>query len=314
MNEQVSSQDDVVEDNAAFAAEMPVGEQLRLAREAKGLQVADISQMLKLGPRQVEALESGDWQHLPGHTFIRGFVRNYARLMQLDPAPMMAQFDRILEKPVDNLGKQDSGPAPMPSSSSSATSRRDRQVMLVGLGLVVVAALAYFLMPTDLSSLRTSAQSLIDSFSRKDTAEPLPAPAALPASQAASNEPVFPPGATPQQVMYPQVLAPADNQTAPAVATSAAQPAAASQSLQPAAAAPQLRFLFDKESWVEVRDRDNKVVFSQRLANGAEQAVAGQGPLSLTIGYAPGVRLFWRGQPVDLAPHTKGDVARLVLE
>lgn len=314
MNEQVSSQDDVVEDGAAFAAEMPVGEQLRLAREAKGLQVADISQMLKLGPRQVEALESGDWQHLPGHTFIRGFVRNYARLMQLDPVPMMAQLDRILVKPVDNLGKQDTGPAPMPSSSSSATSRRDRQVMLVGLGLVLLAALAYFLIPSDLSSLRTSAQSLIDSFSRKDAAEPLPASAALPASQATSNEPLFPPGATPQQVMYPQVLAPADSQVVPAVTAPAAAAVPASQSLQPAGAVPQLRFLFDKESWVEVRDRDNKVVFSQRLASGAEQAVAGQGPLSLTIGYAPGVRLFWRGQPVDLAPHTKGDVARLVLE
>jgi hypothetical protein len=40
----------------------------------------------------------------------------------------------------------------------------------------------------------------------------------------------------------------------------------------------------------------------------------GHGPLSLVIGYAPGVKLFWRGQAVDLAPHTKGEVARLVLE
>ena len=51
-----------------------------------------------------------------------------------------------------------------------------------------------------------------------------------------------------------------------------------------------------------------------KLGGGAEQMVSGNGPLSLVIGYAPGVRLFWRGQPVDLAPHTKGDVARLVLE
>ena len=75
-----------------------------------------------------------------------------------------------------------------------------------------------------------------------------------------------------------------------------------------------MRFVFDKDSWLEVRDRDNKVVFSQKLGGGAEQMESGNGPLSLVIGYAPGVRLFWRGQPVDLAPHTKGDVARLVLE
>ena len=120
MSEQVSSQEALVEESAAHIAETPVGEQLRQAREARGLQIADISQTLKLGPRQVEALESGDWQHLPGHTFIRGFVRNYARLVQVDSAPLMAQLDHILEKPVNNLGKQDTGPAPMPSSSSSA--------------------------------------------------------------------------------------------------------------------------------------------------------------------------------------------------
>ena len=63
-----------------------------------------------------------------------------------------------------------------------------------------------------------------------------------------------------------------------------------------------------------MRDRDNKVVFSQRSPAGSEHAVGGQGPFSLVIGNAAGVKLFWRGQVVDLAPHTKGEVARLTLE
>lgn len=312
MNEQVSGQESMNDAAPVVVTETPVGEQLRLAREARGLQIGDISQTLKLGPRQVEALESGDWNGLPGHTFIRGFVRNYARLMQLDPAPMMAQLDRTLEKPVSNLGMQDTGPAPMPDSGGSGVSRRDRQFMLLGVGLVVLAALAYTLMPADLSALRSTVQSLLDSFARKEAAEQVAAPAATSSQPAAANEPVFPPGATQQQVMYPQVLAPAETPTAPAAQGGAGQEAAPAPAA--AAVAPQLRFLFDKESWIEVRDRDNKVVFSQRLSAGAEQAVSGQGPLSLTVGYAPGVRLFWRGQPVDLMPHTKGDVARLVLE
>jgi cytoskeleton protein RodZ len=70
----------------------------------------------------------------------------------------------------------------------------------------------------------------------------------------------------------------------------------------------------DKESWVEIRDRDNKPVFSQRVAPGVTQDLNGQGPFSLVVGYAPGVKVFWHGQQVDLAPHTRGDVARLVLE
>jgi cytoskeleton protein RodZ len=83
---------------------------------------------------------------------------------------------------------------------------------------------------------------------------------------------------------------------------------------KPAAGEAQLRFVVDKESWVEVRDRDNKVVFSERFVQGADKAVSGQGPLTLVIGYAPGVKLYWRGELIDLVPHAKGDVARLVLE
>lgn len=300
MSEQVNIEN-AVGDDSAVAVEQPVGEKLRQAREALGLQVGDIAQTLKLGSRQVEALESGDWQHLPGQTFIRGFVRNYARLVQVDSAPLMLQLDTVLEKPADNLAIQNSRPASMPQSGGTA-SRRDRVVVLIGAILVVLASLIYFLIPADLGPLHDGMQALLDSMSRKES--PAPAPAAPVA------DPVFPPGATPQQIMNPQALAPAETTPPPPVAAQAdAAPTAAS-----VAAAPQMRFLFDKESWLEVRDRDNKVVFSQRLAAGTEQVLSGQGPLSLTIGYAPGVRVFWHGQAIDLAPHTKGDVARLVLE
>jgi cytoskeleton protein RodZ len=311
MSEQVISEDAGAEESAVVS-EMPVGEQLRLAREARGLLVADIAQTLKLGPRQVEALECGDWHGLPGQTFIRGFVRNYARLVQVDPAPLMVQLGQVLEKPADNLAMQEARPASMPNSGAGV-SRRDRIVMFVGAGLVVLAGLAYFLIPADLSALRESTQSLLDSLARKDVPTATPAQVSGGAPTAPTSEPVFPPGATQQQVMYPQVLAPAEA-PAPSSATQQKTEAATSLSAQSVANQPQMRFLFDKESWIEVRDRDNKVIFSQRLGAGTEQVVSGQGPLSLTVGYAPGVRLFWHGQAVDLAPHTKGDVARLVLE
>src|SRR5512139_3689632 len=80
-----------------------VGARLRVAREMRQMSVDEVAQALKLGPRQVEALESGNWQGLPGQTFVRGFVRNYARLLQIDPAPLMDHLDATLEKPVDSL-------------------------------------------------------------------------------------------------------------------------------------------------------------------------------------------------------------------
>lgn len=279
-----------------------VGAQLRAAREARGIALSEVAATLKLGVRQLEALERGDWQVLPGATFVRGFVRNYARFVQIDPLPLMSQLDAVLEKPVSRLGEADSQQTAMPQGGPGI-SRRDRMVVLSGGLLVVFAALIYFLLPNDLSVWRDSVQELISSLARKDEVAPVAVVEPAPAS-----EPVFPPGTTPQQVMNPQAETPA----ADAVAPQAAMPVA-EKSLQ-VAGAPDMRFVFEKESWVEVRDRDGKVIFSQRGQAASEQSVSGQGPFSLVVGFAPGVKLFWHGQTVDLAPYTRGDVARLVLE
>jgi len=118
-------------------------------------------------------------------------------------------------------------------------------------------------------------------------------------------EPVLPPGMTPQQILNPQAV------PAPEAAVPAAAPPGAAM---PVAEAPVLRLHFDKESWVEVRDGAGKVLFAQRGTPGSEQAIDGSGPFAIVVGYAPGVRLVLRGQPVDLAPHTRGDVARLTLD
>lgn len=298
-----------------------VGALLQQAREARGLKVEEIAQTLKLGIRQVEAIEADRWETLPGATIVRGFVRNYARLVQIDAAPLMAQLDSVLAKPVDTLAVPETRPENV-STSTISGNRRDRTVVFAGLGLVGLALAAYLLLPNDLSALRDNTQSMLDSLSRKEAPKPaepteaVAAPAAGGAAPApAAGEPVFPPGATPQQIMNPQAVTPAEAAaTTPAAQQQATAAPAVSVTAAPVAGAPQMRFVFDKDSWLEVRDRDNKVVFSQKLGGGAEQMVSGNGPLSLVIGYAPGVRVFWRGQAVDLAPHTKGDVARLVLE
>jgi cytoskeleton protein RodZ len=301
----------------AYIVVQSVGEQLIAARKARRLEVVDVAQALKLGSRQVEALENGDWEVLPGQTFIRGFVRNYARLVQIDSAPLMMQLDSVLHKPVDTLNMSQAKPASMSSGTTFGAPRHDRMVVVFGLLLVVAAALAYFLLDKDLSSLRETAQATIDSLARKNESE-APAEAKLPSDPSAATtpaapaEPVFPPGTTPQQVMNPQALTPPEP-LSPAPVTLSSE-VAKPEAEKPVATSAQLRFVVDKESWIEVRDRDSKVVFSERVAPGGERSVNGQGPLSLVVGYAPGVKLYWRGEPIDLVPHARGDVARLVLE
>ena len=315
MSEQLNG-GEVAAENTNLTSEPHVGEKLRLAREALGISAIDMARTLKLGQRQLEALEAGNWQGLPGNTFVRGFVRNYARIVNVDPGPLMAQLDGSLEKPANNLTVSENAPVTMPHSGGA--SGRDRMVVVAGIGLVVAAALAYVLIPNDLSALRESTQGLLDSLARKEAPAPVApmAPVAAPtASAPAEPEPVFPPGTTPQQIMNPQATpaGAAPGEVAQAPASSPSLPAA-EEKPKAIVKAPQLRFVFDKESWLEVRDRDNKAIFSQRVPAGTEQTLSGPGPLSVVVGYAPGVRVFSHGQAVNLAPHTRGEVARLVLE
>ncbi|MCE7878057.1 MAG: helix-turn-helix domain-containing protein, partial [Betaproteobacteria bacterium PRO3] len=63
---------------------------LAQARGIAGLTVEDVASQLKLAPRQVVAIERDDFANLPGRTFVRGFVRNYARLVKLDVDDVLA--------------------------------------------------------------------------------------------------------------------------------------------------------------------------------------------------------------------------------
>jgi cytoskeleton protein RodZ len=69
---------------------LDVGMTLRKAREGMGLSVHDIANRIKFAPRQVEALEANDFESLPQTTFLRGFVRSYARVLQLDEMALIA--------------------------------------------------------------------------------------------------------------------------------------------------------------------------------------------------------------------------------
>ncbi len=71
-----------------------VGEILRLSREKKSLSIADISQITKIQPKFILALEKNDYRLLPQSAFVKGFIRNYAQVVGKDPFMLLAVFRR----------------------------------------------------------------------------------------------------------------------------------------------------------------------------------------------------------------------------
>lgn len=298
-SEQAISHEPELDDAAPTAASGSAGEQLRLAREARNLSIAEAAQALKLAPRQVEALESENWAALPGNTMIRGFVRNYARLLNLDADLLMRALDAAQLQQAPHLEASAGTSASLPQASSRRVERRDWLAVLAGLLLLAVAGLAYFFIPADL--WRAQLTALIESKPPAGSAPEIAVPAAQPPpAETAAVKGVAGESVTVVAAPHATVLSHTPSPTA--------QPSAA------AAAGNGLKLSFAQPAWIEIRDARGQLVLSELGAAGSQREIAGEPPFSLVVGNSNKVTVQYRGKVIDLAPHITGGVARLTVE
>lgn len=281
------SEADATAEAATGAVDPRPGRVLAEARVARNLTVVEVAQQLKLSATQVEALEADAYDQLPGPVFVRGFVRNYARLLELDADGL--------------VGKIGLPHAPSPASAAIPLSRdipfpeRGRTnwapyvaALILIIGVIVLFEIFFSAPPA----------MVVSAVTPKSAAVPVVVEPALPAKETLPE--------APQPLPQAEIEAVAVT----AVTESAASPTPAP--LQTGMA--ELHFAFETTSWVEVRDRNERILFSQLNPVGTEHRLQGRRPLSLVIGNARGVRLTYNGQPFDLTPHTRVDVARFTLE
>ncbi|MGH8802691.1 MAG: RodZ domain-containing protein, partial [Casimicrobiaceae bacterium] len=130
---------------APAASRMSAGAKLRAAREAMSLSIDAVAQQLKLAPRQVLALENDDYGRLPGRTFVRGFARNYARFVHLDPDAVLALLPAAdttpaLERPGLGPSRRPMGELPTDRAPRPSILRWFFPLLL----LVIVAVAGYY--------------------------------------------------------------------------------------------------------------------------------------------------------------------------
>ena len=276
-------------DGIAAGAGDGVGEELSRARVALGFTVADVAQQLKFAARQIEALEQGRYETLPAGTFARGMVRAYARLLRLDPEPLVQRIAGRVAVP-DNTDAVASARQPIPITDSA----RRTNLVYAALSLALLAVIAGVLF--EWRRDRTDAARL--TFVPAAAQAPAPKePAQLASSAVSVGAMAIGPGG---------VAAPAAAATPAAPATDA--PAALAEGVR------RLRLKYERESWVEIHGRGDKLLTSRLNAGGTEQVVEGRPPFSLVIGNAQYVSLTYDDQPIDLAPYVKVEVARFTLD
>jgi cytoskeleton protein RodZ len=322
------------------------GETLRQARESKNWSLPDVALRMNLTVASLSNLENGQFEKLPGHTFARGYVRAYAKLLGLDQAALVDQFDQY-------TGTDGKG------SSVHALGRIEEPVRLshnilriVSLVLLLVLVGGGFLWWQDQSTLRGKEPSglnlehvEVESADGTTQIHPLDepedqvvvenqdgneAPLALSPSTPAADSPAAPgsapaatapaPAQTPAQTPAPAaeaVTPPAATATltpsVPRIPAPAPEPAPAVEPAPVVAGAGQIRVQFTADCWTQVTDGNGKVLLSGLKRKGDSVDVSGKPPLTLRLGYARGAQVSYNGQPVDVAPFTSGETARLKL-
>lgn len=162
-----------------------VGARLARARADKGLSLADVASATRIPIRHLESIENGDFQGLPAPTYSAGFVKSYARMLDLDGQEMSDSFREEAGQGVQT---------PYTASYEPADPARTppRGLALIALLAAVVIGLGYLYWRGSAEDPVTLAAASRD--------EPAPAPAAAPPAPAAS---------APAAVSAPAPVAPA---------------------------------------------------------------------------------------------------------
>ena len=269
-------------------------------RAELGMSYDDVANQLKFAPRLIEALEAGEFDKLPGRTFARGMLRSYAKLLKIDPAPILAQLG------VSDAGRTQAGPeqavslrAPIPFSEGG----KHGNLIYTVLTVVILAVVAFYAFEWYQEKGASSKLAFVDAGRPAPQAPaqaPEPAPTGADAPLARDAKPATfasaGPAPVPETAARMQEKKPDDGKSAPLV---------------PGKRRIVLRF--EKESWVQIKGANGVTLLSQLNPAGSEKVIDGDPPFHLTIGNAPSVHVTYNDQPVDLKPHFKVDVARLTL-
>ncbi|GAA5125632.1 RodZ domain-containing protein [Alloalcanivorax gelatiniphagus] len=305
------------EDDAA----MLPGERLRRAREEQGLSQEEVSKQLRLSLSYLKALEDDDYSRLPEPTFIKGYLRNYARLMGLPTEELARRFQQEMDSQRDAEHEREQ------QAAEHAPRRHEWRVPLVVILVVVLAvAVGWWLWPRG---------------------EVAPAPVDSPSDLSPRSEQLGDPAPDNPDPALPddtEPMAPADESMAPSADEGAGPASGADNPAAPEAGQPagaprtpardggesavadaagntpaatendSLSLSFSRLCWVRVVDATGATLSQGQRNAGDRLDLQGQAPFRLTVGDAAAVSsVSLNGEAVSLPSQRSGDVVRVTL-
>jgi len=302
-------------DNETIEQNIDFGSPLREARERQKLSVDEIADLLKIPTAVIEAIESSDTDKLPPATFTRGYLRGFAKFVEINPNNVLAAYDRAVPqnadyKPRSNLQVE-------ANRQSSRTKTITYALIIVGLVGVVFAAVQYY--NDKAEQMKASSQARTDKADSKAGSLDKPAIKSLPrqgsenhfsknqisknkASQKIDirqNASLSSDGELQINKSYPSVdLSQTNNEstvTNKKVENISTKVAGSSK----------VEFFAKKGAWLQIKDASGKRLHYDMIAKGKWFVVNGKGPFKVSLGNARSTTMKINGLNVDMSAHIK---------
>lgn len=277
------------------------GEMLRYEREQQGLTIESAARQSRIKPDVLTAVETGETDDIPS-VYLRGYIRNYARFLGIDPASLEEQMEHVR------------GAEPRVQTVFTVKTRRGRgeKWLKVSSYLAASALIATLAWQFTHQAVRFSqGESQLTAGTAVPSVEG-DAPAAARSAPESRN------GNTHLNASIASVGVPDTNGRLRG--DSAGEQAWAAIGAAPGAGggdgsvSSSLSIITSADTWVEITDAGGRQLELDLIRAGSSREYSGEAPFDVMIGRASAVVLNMDGKAVDLGPHTRGNVARMTLQ
>ncbi|SES69398.1 cytoskeleton protein RodZ [Nitrosomonas marina] len=264
-----------------------IGHMLQNARVSRNMSVEEVSRQLRISVQQVEAIEKENFDELPGRTFVRGFVRNYANLMQLDSAAIV----QLLPGPTTTVSHIEHTPFKVqemkPSSRNGKGIGSTVPIIVI---LVFLAATGFFLFEK-FPFWRQAVQS---------------------SDMAIQNQN----GQASVELQLPLSSLKSSDTKKVDIAKFNKDSVSGMGSVSTMNTFGTLTLNFSADAHVKVTDGNDDIIFEQDNTSGTQQRISGKKPLSIIISDASAVEVTYNDRLIDIKPYTntQNGSAQLIFE
>lgn len=317
-----------------------LGKLLKESRESIGYSTAQTAEAMCLAEEILIKLENEDFKSLPEPPYIRGYLRNYAKLAEIEPDEIIACYESLRGADPSDLNYH------FKSSAKIHSHQNKKQLSPILMQLLLLAVLlgglaALSMIPTvnqwvnttwNSFSNQTATQSngILDNPLLTGTM-PVPTPLPINVDQSKNTTEVTPSetdnttSPLENNIAKTEIIIANDvNKDADKPSKITSEPITAikvgeeneSEALIPSTTdgSIKIKLIFNKEVWMRIKDGKKKTVFEGQNTSGQEKELSLKKPLTFRVGNAQGLSLFVDGKPVDISGYIKGSVANFTLE